>query len=86
MSTAVAFPPSTSPLAILGGVSLESLTVSADAMPGHYVDRAVIFDLQPTQMVAALIATMDAITVTHRFARRTGWSATSDGLRIYFSA
>jgi hypothetical protein len=86
MSTPAPVLTSVSPLAILGGVSLESLTVSADAMPGHYIARAVIFDLQPSQMVAAIIATMDAIQVTHRFARRTGWSATSDGLRIYFSA
>lgn len=79
-------PSSISPLAILGGVSLESLTIAADAMPGHFIARAVILDLQPTQMVAAIMATMDAIQSTHRLARRTGWSATSDGLRIYFSA
>jgi hypothetical protein len=86
MSTPALASASVSPLAILGGLSLESLTVSADAMPGHFVARAVILDLQPIQMVAAIIATMDAIKVTHRFARRTGWTATSDGLRIYFSA
>jgi hypothetical protein len=41
---------------------------------------------KPFCRFAAIIATMDAIQTTHRFARRTGWSATSDGLRIYFSA
>jgi hypothetical protein len=86
MSATVLAPSTVSPLAILGGVSLESLTISADAMPGHFIARAVILDLQPIQMVAAIIATMDAIQVRHRFARRTGWTATSDGLRIYFSA
>ena len=65
-------------------VTLESLTISRDAMPHHYIARAVILDLQPEQMVSAIIATEAAIKATHRFARRTGWSATSDGLRIYF--
>jgi hypothetical protein len=32
------------------------------------------------------MATEDRIKETHPLARRTGWSATSDGLRIYFYA
>jgi hypothetical protein len=55
-------------------------------MPGHYIAWAVIFDLQPSQMVAAIIAAMDAVKATHRFAHRTVCRATSDGLTIYFSA
>jgi hypothetical protein len=54
-------------------------------MPGRYVARAVILDLQPFQMVAAIMATEDEIMITHRLAHRTGWSATSDGLRLYFT-
>ncbi len=75
-----------SPLAILGNVHLESLTISADVMPGHFVARAVIFDLQPSQMVAAIMAVDDAIKTDSRYtlARRTGWRAASDGLTIYF--
>ena len=83
---ATALTQSFSPLAILGGVSLESLTLSADAMPGHYVGRAVIFDLQPSQMVAAILATEDAIKDTYPLAHRTGWRAACDGLTVYFSA
>lgn len=66
------------------GVTLESLTISRDVMPHHYVARAVILDLQPEQMVAAIIATEAAIKKTHRFAHRSGWRAASDGLTIYF--
>ncbi len=65
-------------------VTLESLTISRDVMPHHYIARAVILDLQPEQMVAAIIATEQAIKATHPFAHRSGWSVTSDGLRIYF--
>lgn len=77
MPTAAAISPS-------APVTLESLTISRDAMPHHYIARAVIFDLQPEQMVAAIIATEARIKQTHRYAHRSGWSATSDGLRIYF--
>ena len=73
-----------SPLAILGNVHLESLTVSADAMPGHFVARAIILDLQPSQMVAAILAVETEIKHTYAFARRTGWRAASDGLTVYF--
>jgi hypothetical protein len=65
-------------------VALESLTISRDTMPHHYIARAVILDLQPEQMVAAIIATEAAIKQTHRFAHRSGWRAASDGLTIYF--
>jgi len=65
-------------------VVLESLTISRDAMPHHFIARAVILDLQPEQMVAAIIATEARIKLTHPHMHRSGWSATSDGLRIYF--
>jgi len=75
-------------LALLGNVTLESLTISADVMPGHFVARAVIFDLQPSQMVAAIMAVEAAIKAqpSYALARRTGWRAASDGLTIYFYA
>jgi hypothetical protein len=63
---------------------LDSLTISADAMPGHYVANAVLLDLQPSQMVAALIAVEAAIRAQYRFAVRTGWRACSDSLRVHF--
>jgi hypothetical protein len=64
----------------------ESLTISADVMPHHYIARAVLLDLQPSQIVAALVAVEDAIREQHRHAVRTGWRACSDSLRIYFYA
>ena len=67
-------------------VGIESLTIAPDAMPGHYIARAVIFDLQPTQMVPAIIAVEDRIRAMYPGAHRSGWSACSDGLRIYFYA
>lgn len=74
------------PLAILGGVHLESLTISPDLMPGHFIARAVILDLQPSQMVAAIMATESAIKVRHPLCYyRTGWRRASDGLYIYFA-
>lgn len=88
MQTATATPHAlvSTPLAIVGAVQLESLTISPDAMPHHYVARAVILDLQPFQMVAAIMATEDAIRATYPRMHRSGWSAKSDGLRIHFSA
>ena len=65
-------------------VTLESLTISRDVMPHHYIARAVILDLQPEEIVTAIIATEAAIRRTHPYMHRSGWSATSDGLRIYF--
>jgi hypothetical protein len=65
-------------------VTLESLTISRDAMPHHYIARAVILDLQPSQMVEAINVTEARIKQTHPYAHRSGWSAASDGLRIYF--
>jgi hypothetical protein len=67
-------------------VVLDSLTISADALPHHYIARAVLLDLQPSQMVAALVAVEAAIQVQHPHAVRTGWRACSDSLRVYFSA
>jgi hypothetical protein len=78
--------PTFNPLAIIAPVLLESLTISRDAMPHHYIARAVILDLAPSQMVAAIMATEDAIKQTYPRAVRTGWSAKSDGLTIYFYA
>jgi hypothetical protein len=87
MQTATTYPPVVSnPLAIIGNVQIESLTISPDVMPHHYVARAVILDLQPAQMIAAIMATEDAIRATYPRMHRGGWSATSDGLRIYFHA
>jgi hypothetical protein len=86
MQTATAPAVVSTPLAIVGNVQLDSLTISRDVLPHHYVARAVILDLQPSQMVAAIIATEDAIKQTYPHAHRSGWSATSDSLRIYFHA
>ena len=71
-------------LALASNVDLESLTISADALPHHYVARAVILDLQPASLVAAIVATMDRIKAWFPYATRTGWRATSDSLTIYF--
>jgi hypothetical protein len=49
-----------------------------------YVANAKIDDLEPSQMVAAIIAVEDAIRATYPRMHRSGWSATSDGLRIHF--
>ncbi len=76
----------TSPLAILGNLQLESLTIWPDVMPHHYIANAKIDDLEPSQMVAAIIATENAIRRTYPSASRSGWSAKSDGLRVYFYA
>lgn len=65
-------------------IQIESLTITPDVLPSHYVARAVILDLEPHQMVAAIIATEAAIRKTHRFAHRSGWRAASDGLTIFF--
>ncbi len=67
-------------------LAIESLTIAPDALPGHYIANARIADLQPMQMVAAIIATEARIRLTHPHATRTGWRAASDGLRIYFAA
>lgn len=87
MQTTTAPPAAVSnPLAILGAVQLDSLTISPDVMPHHYIANAKIDDLEPSQMVAAIVATEDAIRQTYPNAHRSGWSAKSDGLRIYFHA
>ena len=86
MQTATATRPSVSFLAIAGNVQIESLTISPDVMPHHYVANAKIDDLEPSQMVAAIVAVEAAIRQTFPAAYRSGWSAKSDGLRIYFHA
>ena len=55
-SSAALFPriPSSVAVEAASPVVLDSLTISADAMPGHYIANAVLLDLQPAQMVAAL--------------------------------
>jgi hypothetical protein len=65
-------------------VVLDSLTISADVMPGHYVANAVLLDLQPSQMVAALVAVEAAIREQYRLAVRTGWRACSDSILVHF--
>jgi len=67
-------------------VALDSLTISRDAMPYHWVARAVIADLAPSQMVAAILATEDEIRKSHPHASRTGWRASSDGLLLRVGA
>lgn len=84
MQTTTAIPPAISALAILGHVQLESLTIARDVMPHHYVARAVILDLQPESMVPAIVAVEQAIRATYPHMHRSGWSATSDGLRVHF--
>jgi hypothetical protein len=85
-SSAALFPriPSSVAVEAAAPVVLDSLTISADVMPGHYVANAVLLDLQPSQMVAALVAVEDAIKVQYRHAVRSGWRACSDSLRVYF--
>jgi hypothetical protein len=69
-----------------GDPQIDSLTISRDLMPHHYIARAVILDLQPSELVAAVGSTMDEITKQYPHAVRTGWRAECDGLRIYFYA
>lgn len=66
--------------------SIESLMISADAMPHHYVARAVIYDLQPSQLVAAIMAVEREIKKTYPRAHRSGWRAACDGIYLYFYA
>ena len=86
MHTATATHSAVSVLAIAGNIHIESLTISPDVRPHHYVANAKIDDLEPSQMVAAIVAVEDAIKQTYPNARRSGWAAKSDGLRIYFHA
>ena len=85
-TTTAATPAAVSLLALVGNVQLESLTISRDVITHHYVANAKIDDLEPSQMVAAILAVMDTITQVYPLASRSGWSATSDGLRIHFYA
>ena len=86
MHNATATRPAVSLLAIVGNVTIESLTISRDAMPHNFTARAVILDLQPAAIVAAILATEDAIRTHYPRMQRSGWSATSDGLRLHFHA
>lgn len=86
MQTATATRPAVSLLAIVGNVTIESVTISRDVMPHHFTARAVILDLEPSQMVAAIVAVEDAIRAQYPRMQRSGWSATSDGLRVHFHA
>ena len=77
---------SVSILTIAGNVHIESLTISPDVMPHHYVANAKIDDLDPSQMVAAIVAVEGAVRAQYPQMHRSGWSAKSDGLRLYFHA
>ena len=55
-------------------------------MPHHFIANAKIDDLEPSQMVAAIVAVENAIRAQYPRMSRNGWSATSDGLRIHFHA
>jgi hypothetical protein len=67
-------------------IALESLTITADAMPHHFIARAVIFDLQPADMVRAITTVEARIRVESPHFHSTGWRAASDGVWIYFTA
>jgi hypothetical protein len=67
-------------------IAIESLTISADAMPRHHVCRAVIYDLQPTQMVRAIAAVEARLREQFSYVHRTGWRAASDGIYLHFIA
>ena len=86
MQTATATRPAVSLLALVGNVHIEFLTISPDVMPHHFIANAKIDDLEPSQMVAAILAVEDAIRQNYPHAFRSGWSAKSDGLRVYFHA
>ena|ERR1700687_2868855 len=79
---AEALAPTVTPPAVV----LDSLTIAPDAMPHHYIARAVILDLEPPAVVAALSTTLARIREQHPTAVKTGRTACSDGLRLYFCA
>jgi hypothetical protein len=70
--------------AVVAPIAIDSLTISADTMPHHYIARAVILDLEPTAVVPALTLTLARIRAQHPHAVQTGWTACNDGLRVYF--
>jgi hypothetical protein len=72
--------------ATAAALQLDSLTVTPDAMRGHYIARARILDLQPSQMVAAICRVEAQIRQTYPDAHRTGWSGACDGLTLYFAS
>ena len=67
-------------------LTVPSEMISRAAMPHHYVANAKIDDLEPSQMVAAIVAVEDTIRGQFPHMHRSGWSATSDGLRVHFYA
>lgn len=71
---------------VMPAVTLDSLIITPDAMPHHYIARAVILDLQPSQLVTAIGVVEDKIRRTYRHAQKTGWRAACDGLTLYFEA
>ena len=80
-------PVQSSPLAILAAaIQLDSLCISRDVMPHHYVARAWILDLQPSQIVAAIVAVEAEIKKTYPLMHRSGWRASAEGLYLYFYA
>jgi hypothetical protein len=75
-----------SPACDPSSIQIESLTISGAAMPGHHTARAVIFDLQPGQMVRAIAAVEACIREQHPHFVKTGWRAASDGIYLHFAA
>lgn len=67
-------------------IVLDSLVITADAMPHHYIARAVILDLQPSDLVSAIDTVEETIRRTYPTAQRTGWRGACDGLTLYFHA
>jgi hypothetical protein len=75
-----------SPTTDPSGILIESLSIVSDAMPHHFIAQARILDLQPNQMVPAMMAVEQQIRGSYPHMRSTGWRGASDGLRIYFMA
>ena len=75
-----------SPLTDPSRIQIESLTINADAMPRHHTARAVIFDLQPSQMVRAIAAVEARIREQFPHFVKTGWRGASDGIYLHFAA
>lgn len=72
--------------ATAAALELDNLTITPDALKGHFVARAHITDLQPSQMTAAIARVEEEIRKTYPWAHRTGWSGACDGLTLYFAA
>ncbi len=72
-------------LTALAPVALDSLTISRDAVPHHFIARAVILDLSPAQIVAAIVATEDEISKTIRTPRGPAGGRPRTGSRFTFT-